>query len=76
MEYKKVGDYFGERSLLRNEPRAANIIAKGKCSVVELDRQAFKRLLGPLNDILKRNMEIYDKYKPQEWLLNFDIFIS
>ena len=23
----KAGDYFGERSLIKNEPRAANIIA-------------------------------------------------
>ena len=32
------GDYFGERALIKNEPRAANIIARSKLYVVVLDR--------------------------------------
>lgn len=53
------GTYFGERALLRNEPRAASVIAKTECCVVSLDRAAFKRLMGPLEDILGRNEEEY-----------------
>jgi len=63
MEYGK-GQYFGERALLMNEERAANIIATS--DVVEclsLDRDSFIRLLGPLDDLLKRNMEVYNKFK-------------
>jgi cAMP-dependent protein kinase regulator len=53
------GEYFGERALLKNEPRAANIIAKAQLQVVALDRHSFKRLLGPMEDILKRNLSLY-----------------
>jgi cAMP-dependent protein kinase regulator len=54
-----AGDYFGELALLKNEPRAANVIAKTKLRVASLDRNSFKRLLGPLDTILKRNMDSY-----------------
>ena len=59
----KPGDYFGELALLKHEPRAANVIAKTKLKVVNLDRNSFMRLLGPLDEILKRNMGAYINYK-------------
>jgi cAMP-dependent protein kinase regulator len=62
MHYNQPGQYFGERALLKNEPRAANIIAKTDCTLVSVDRHSFKRLMGPLDAILRRNMEIYEKF--------------
>ena len=58
----KHGDYFGERALLSGEPRAANVIAETDSKVITLDRKSFKRLLGPLDDILKRNLANYQKH--------------
>ena len=66
-EPQKVKDYesggfFGELALLKGEPRAASIVADTNCRCLSLDRMAFKRLLGPLEDILQRNSENYIKY--------------
>ena len=61
-EYK-VGDYFGERALIKGEPRFANIIVKSEIAkVISLDRISFKRLLGPIEDLLKRNIEKYQTF--------------
>ena len=51
----------GEISLLKNVPRGASVKALSQegLKVVSLDRACFKRLLGPLDDILKRNMDTY-----------------
>ena len=54
-----AGDYFGERALLKSEPRAANVIASTAVKVATIDRDSFMRLLGPLDQILSRNMEAY-----------------
>ena len=68
MDYK-AGDFFGERALLKSEPRAANVVATSDCIMVSMDRHSVKRLLGPLEDLLKRNFEIYEKYPlPSQWV--------
>ena len=54
------GDYFGELSLMKGEPRAANVIAKTGMKCVTLDRHSFKRMLGPLDEILRRNAAKYE----------------
>ena len=59
----KEGDYFGERALIKGEPRYANIIVTSdSAKVISLDRLSFTRLLGPIMDILKRNMDKYNVY--------------
>lgn len=56
------GDYFGEIALVKNTVRQASIKAESDCRVVSIDRDAFKRLLGPMEDILQRNMDKYKKF--------------
>jgi len=56
------GDYFGEIALLTNRPRAATVTAVGEVTVLALDRRTFTRVLGPLADVLKRNMAMYNAY--------------
>ncbi|GAA84967.1 hypothetical protein AtubIFM55763_003474 [Aspergillus tubingensis] len=50
----KRGDYFGELALLDDKPRAASIVAKTEVKVAKLGRDGFKRLLGPVEDIMRR----------------------
>ncbi len=63
-EYQ-VGDYFGEIALIKNTVRQASIKTVTKCKLMSIDRDSFKRLLGPIEDILMRNMEQYKKYMDQ-----------
>ncbi|KAL5050129.1 camp-dependent protein kinase regulatory subunit [Aspergillus fruticulosus] len=50
----KRGDYFGELALLDDKPRAASVRAKTEVKVAKLGRDGFKRLLGPVENIMRR----------------------
>ena len=57
------GMYFGEVALLTQKPRTATVKSVTDGVLLEVHRDAFAKLLGPLNDILERNMEHYQEYK-------------
>lgn len=59
------GSYFGELALIKDEPRAASVKAVLDCKFLSLDRMSFKRLLGPLLNLLKKNSELYQKFSKQ-----------
>lgn len=58
-----TGDFFGEIALLLGEPRKASIHAKGEVTCLVITKAVFDRVLGPLRDFLKRNLEKYAKYQ-------------
>lgn len=53
------GAYFGELALLDDKPRQASVVAKTDVKVAKLGRDGFKRLLGPVENIMRR--EEYDR---------------
>jgi len=55
------GDFFGERALLKQEPRAATTTCKTDVVLMLLSRSEFGAVLGPLEDIMSRHTEEYDK---------------
>lgn len=57
-----TGNYFGEIALLNSSPRQATVKASGDLKVLALDKATFTRVMGPLDDIMKRNMDEYAKF--------------
>jgi cGMP-dependent protein kinase len=54
------GAYFGERALLRGEPRAATVCASADSTLLALGRADFEALLGPLREALSCGAAAYD----------------
>jgi cAMP-dependent protein kinase regulator len=63
MSYDK-GEYFGELALLDSEKgtRKATVKAETDLILMSIDKEGFTRILGPIEDILKRNMSKYQKF--------------
>jgi cAMP-dependent protein kinase regulator len=57
-----TGNYFGEVALMTNKARQATVKAEGELKVLALDRATFTRVLGNMEDIMKRNMEKYKEF--------------
>ncbi|KAF7531288.1 hypothetical protein G7Z17_g13736 [Cylindrodendrum hubeiense] len=53
LHYSK-GDFFGELALLNDAPRAASVVASSDVKVASLGKNAFQRLLGPVEGIMRR----------------------
>lgn len=56
------GDYFGELALLTNKPRAATVTAVGPTRCLRITRKHFDQVMGPCEQLLKRNTETYASY--------------
>ena len=55
-------EYFGEAPWFKYEQRNYSVKADTDCIVFIISRKEFKRLVGPLENILKRKIESYQKY--------------
>lgn len=56
----KPGDYFGELALLKNQPRAASVTVESDgAKVLSMTRLSFNKMLGPLTDVLQKNVGSY-----------------
>lgn len=62
----KPNQTFGERALLSNAPRSASVTAKGKVKVLQISRQTFEEVLGPLQHIINADRKWRDKANRQK----------
>jgi len=54
----KKGEHFGELALINNEKRSLSIRVKtDKCRLLKLDRETFSRVLGAIEQFLKKDYD-------------------
>lgn len=61
-QYEKPGDYFGERSFLTGEDRAATVRAVSQVKVLELSKDDFESLMGKQQHIRRVMMKRVNSY--------------
>jgi len=58
----KAGDYFGERALIKGEPRVATCTAASDTVIcLALAKESFDAMLGPLEELMKKQSARQDK---------------
>jgi len=55
----KVGDYFGELALIKNEKRAATVTADMDVDLLFIDNKTFTSLLGSIEDVMVTKAAAY-----------------
>jgi CRP-like cAMP-binding protein len=55
----RSGDFFGERALLQQAPRAATVTAVTACRLLAMDKSAVTRIMGPLHARLRQRETAY-----------------
>jgi len=57
-------EYFGERSLLNDEPRAASVVAVTHAECLVLERSDFTNLLGDLEQTMQQEVRRREELSP------------
>ncbi|POM80663.1 Cyclic AMP-dependent protein Kinase-like protein regulatory subunit [Phytophthora palmivora] len=57
-----AGDFFGELALIHDDVRQATCTSMRKTKLLVLDRATFKRLLGPMQEHLRKRADLYELY--------------
>ncbi|CAH0486878.1 unnamed protein product [Peronospora farinosa] len=57
-----AGDFFGELALIHDDVRQATVTAIRKTKLLVLDRATFSRLLGPMQEHLRKRADLYELY--------------
>lgn len=57
-----AGDFFGELALIHDDVRQATVTAMRKTKLLVLDRATFRRLLGPMQEHLRKRADLYELY--------------
>jgi len=59
-------EYFGERALLKEEPRAASVVAVTRVECLVLERSDFTGLLGDLEEIMAQEVKRREDMRQQQ----------